>query len=410
MQERLVMDYTTLCTQSKTGQEQPVQRMQSLYQVCQQVTDGRKARGKRYELAGLLVVLVLAKLAGMESLLGASDWVKDQETRLREGLQLSWTHMPCRNTYSYALALLDSQQVNAALAAWCVRQEAESRCGEEPSRLVVQASQRHVHLAVDGKALRGTGKQAYGGEEPQKQVLHVYEVRTGTVLQQCPIATKRNEVSTLKPMLTEALCKGRILTSDAAQSYHDFGRLVQRAGGDVVLVIKDNTPLTRADLELFFEDPQADRSTWQSYAQVEKGHGRLERRSITTSPDLNEYLRRDWGEVGQVFRLQRERTIKDQHSVEVVYGWTSLPPKQCSPQRLSHLIREHWAVENRLHWRRDVTLGEDRCGVRFPPVAQMLAVLNTVVLSLMDLHQVPNVARQLRRFASHPDEALAWVL
>jgi predicted transposase YbfD/YdcC len=383
--------------------------MQSLYEVCQQVTDGRKARGKRYELAGLLVVLVLAKLAGMQSLLAASDWVKDQEELLREGLQLSWEQMPCRNTYSYALALLDSQQVNAALAAWCVRQEAESRCGEEPSRLAVQASQRHVHLAVDGKALRGTGKQAYGGEQPQKQVLHVYEAQTGIVLQQCPIATEHNEVSTLKPLLTETLCKGRLLTSDAAQSYHDFGRLVKRAGGDVIVFVKDNTPVTRADLELFFEDPEADRCTWQSYTQMEKGHGRLERRSITTSPDLNEYLRREWGEVGQVFRLQRERTIKDQHSVEVVYGWTSLSPKQCSPQRLLQLTRDHWAVENRLHWRRDVTLGEDRCGVRFPAVAQMLAVLNTLVLSLMDLHQVPNVARQLRRFASHPDEALAWV-
>ena len=114
--------------------------------------------------------------------------------------------------------------------------------------------------------------------------------------------------------------------------------------------------------------------------------------------------------MGQVFRLQRERTSKEKHSVEVVYGWTSLSQQRCSPERLSQLIRQHWAVENRLHWRRDVTLGEDDCGVRFPPVAQMLAVLNTVVLSLMDLHHIPNVARQLRRFASHPDEALAWVL
>jgi len=61
-------------------------------------------------------------------------------------------------------------------------------------------------------------------------------------------------------------------------------------------------------------------------------------------------------------------------------------------------------------FRRDVTLGEDRCGVHFPPVAQMLAVLNTVVLSLMDAHQVSNVARQIRRFASHPNVALAWLL
>ena len=94
----------------------------------------------------------------------------------------------------------------------------------------------------------------------------------------------------------------------------------------------------------------------------------------------------------------------------MVYGWTSLLPQRRSPRRLLQVIRAHWAVENRLHWRRDVTLGEDRCGVRCPPVAHMLAVLNSVVLSLMDLHQVPNVARQRRRFASHPDEALAWVL
>jgi hypothetical protein len=80
-----------------------------------------QARGKRYDVAGLLVVLVLAKLAGMQSLLGASDWVHDQEKLLRAGLQLTWTRMPCANTYSYALARLDSQQVNAALAAWFVR-------------------------------------------------------------------------------------------------------------------------------------------------------------------------------------------------------------------------------------------------------------------------------------------------
>ncbi len=117
----------------------------------------------------------------------------------------------------------------------------------------------------------------------------------GIVLHQCPIDPEHNEVSTLKPLLTEVLCKGRILTADAAQSYHDFGRLVQRAGGDVVLFIKENTPVTRADLELFFEDAQADRRTWQSFETIEKGHGRLERRHITTSPDLNDASRAGTG-------------------------------------------------------------------------------------------------------------------
>lgn len=96
--------------------------------------------------------------------------------------------------------------MNTVLAAWLVHCEAQSRCGEEPSRLVAQSSQRSVHLAIDGKALKGTGKQVYGGEDPQKHVFHVYEAQTGIVLQQCPIAVEHNEVSTLKPLLTEVLC------------------------------------------------------------------------------------------------------------------------------------------------------------------------------------------------------------
>ena len=179
----------------------------------------------------------------------------------------------------------------------------------------------------------------------------------------------------------------------------------------MVLFVTGNTQVTQVDLELFFEDEQADRRIWQCFEQIEKGHGRLARRQITTSPDLNDASRAGTGvRWDRSYARPRERTSTDKHSLEVVSGWASLSPQCCCPQRLLALIRAHWTVENRLHWRRDVTLGEDRCGVRLPPVAQMLAALNTVVLSLMDRHQVSNVARQIRRFASHPDEALVWVI
>ena len=161
--------------------------------------------------------------------------------------------MPCANTYSYALAHLDSQQVNAQIAAWFVRDFAQSRCREEPSRLLTQESKQGVHLTIDGKALKGTGKHAYGGEEPQKHLLHVYEVQTGMVLQQCPIALQHNEVSTLKPLLTEVLCKGRILTADAAQSYHEFRRFVKLAGGEVIVFIKNNTQRPERILNSFLK-------------------------------------------------------------------------------------------------------------------------------------------------------------
>src|SRR3981081_917737 len=117
------MDYTTLLPESQAGQEELPKQMQSLYEVCQQVVDGREARGKRYDLAGLLVVLVLAKLAGMKSLLGGSGWGKDQEALLREGLQLSWKRMPCANTYSYAASTSGQKTRSMPLwrPGWCAR-------------------------------------------------------------------------------------------------------------------------------------------------------------------------------------------------------------------------------------------------------------------------------------------------
>lgn len=92
------MEYTTLLEEVKKSQEPGQVEAQSLAKVCQHLVDGRAARGKRYDLAGLLLVLVLAKLAGMKSLMGASEWIKHQEDVLREMLHLSWKKMPCTNT------------------------------------------------------------------------------------------------------------------------------------------------------------------------------------------------------------------------------------------------------------------------------------------------------------------------
>ncbi len=92
------MEYTTLLPEGKEVKEEAEKATSSLYQVCQQIVDGRAAQGKQYELAALLVVLILAKLAGMKSMLGASDWIADQQEHLCQRLHLSWKRMPCANT------------------------------------------------------------------------------------------------------------------------------------------------------------------------------------------------------------------------------------------------------------------------------------------------------------------------
>src|SRR6266702_7372668 len=165
--------------------------------------------------------------------------------------------MPCANTYRYALARLDSGQVNRQLADQLMRMESESRCGQEPSRLYWDGGQkRHQHLAVDGKVLRGTGEVVYDAAlgSVQQHVLGVYEVETGIVLEQVPIAEKGSEVSTFQRLMSASLIQGRVVTADALQSSRPFCQAIRNWKGDYILIIKDNVPTVRADLELFFSD------------------------------------------------------------------------------------------------------------------------------------------------------------
>lgn len=140
---------------------------------------------------------------------------------------------------------------------------------------------------------------------------------------------------------------------------------------------------------------------------MDKGHGRVERRTLTATPLLNAYLRQQgWPDVGQVFRLERSRTVRGKTSVEVAYGITSLSPRQASPERLLALVRSHWRIENSLHWMRDVTLGEDACQARCGSTPQVLAALRNLVLRLLKRIEAPSRAAALRRLASLPHLAL----
>ena len=133
---------------------------------------------------------------------------------------------------------------------------------------------------------------------------------------------------------------------------------------------------------------------------------------MTCSPDLNDWFGKDWEGIEQVFRLERTVQILKTGRVrhEVVYGLSSLSMQQAPLQRLLQLIRGHWGIENRLHHRRDVSLGKDACQSRTGPVPSLLAQLNSTVLSLMDQAGVRNVARQMRYFDAHVEQALALLL
>jgi predicted transposase YbfD/YdcC len=109
----------------------------------------------------------------------------------------------------------------------------------------------------------------------------------------------------------------------------------------------------------------------------------------------------------QGFELRRERTVGGKTTVEVVYGITSLSGEQADAKRLLGLVRDHWKVENCLHYVRDVTLGEDGSRVRKGSAPQVLAAVRNVVIHLLAGVDASSNAAAIRRLNNHPEEALA---
>jgi hypothetical protein len=137
---------------------------------------------------------------------------------------------------------------------------------------------------------------------------------------------------------------------------------------------------------------------------VEKGHGRIERRTLRTTTILT--LHQKWPGLAQGFELVRERTEKGKTTREVSYGVTSLRPERADAKRLLGLVREHWRIENGLHYVRDVTLGEDACRVRKGSAPQVLAALRNAVVHLWSGVEAESRAGAAEQLNARPHEAL----
>ena len=148
----------------------------------------------------------------------------------------------------------------------------------------------------------------------------------------------------------------------------------------------------------------------QTASTADKGHGRLEKRTLTSTTSLSSgkvpYV--DWPHLGQCFKLVRERTLNGKTTTETVFGITSLNRERADAARLLKLVRAHWSVEALFHVR-DVTFGEDACRARTGAAPAVLSALRNAAITLLDQHHVVNKAARLRRHAAHPDEALALI-
>lgn len=141
---------------------------------------------------------------------------------------------------------------------------------------------------------------------------------------------------------------------------------------------------------------------------IDKAHGRVEKREIWTTTELNDYL--EFPHVGQAFSIKRERRLQSsgKTTTEIFHGITSLPPKKAGPERLMAMVRNHWTIENRVHWVRDVTFDEDRCRIR-KGGALLMASLRNAAISLLRIAGARFIAPALRHCARMGKQVLRMI-
>ena len=152
------------------------------------------------------------------------------------------------------------------------------------------------------------------------------------------------------------------------------------------------------------EDLRVASPAGQVATTIEKGHGRIEKRTLRTTTILTKH--QDWAGLKQGFELVRERTVQGKTTVEVVHGITSLSPQRAGAKRLLELSRGHWGIENKLHYKRDVTMGEDASRVRKGGAPQVMAALRNSIIHVLSDGVAPSLASAMRTMGNCLSQAL----
>lgn len=384
------------CTTSETTKNGMVFALDSLVAHLHQISDPRKDQGKRYELPVMLVLLILAKLGGEDTLKGMSEWVKLRQKSLVELLSLKRDSVPHQTTYERLLVKLDEDEVERVIGHFFAQQR-----------------QANMTITIDGKVLRGTIPE---GETQGTHLLAAYLPDQGVVLMQMEVDRKANEISAAPQLLETIDLRDCVITGDAMFTQRDLCEQIVLAGGDYVLPVKANqSKMLETIAEVFVPAPVSAGHSRVDLPEacvqtLSSGHGRIEYRYLTVSSQLNNYL--DWPHLGQVFRLQRvvQRQKTNKITYQVIFGVSSLTTDGCSPQHLMALVRDHWQIENRLHYVRDVTFREDACTIRETKRQRILACINNLVIGLIRQCDFNFVPEARRFFSLHFDQAFALLV
>ena len=378
----------------------------SLAAAFAHVPDPRRARSVTYALPAILTLAVVAILSNRLSVLAIAEWGEGQAPDLLRTLGFPDGRTPCQSTLQRLFSKLDGTALSTALSAHFA-----------PAVIPVPAREGEglQGVAIDGKAQRGRLPFQDGGCPVHALTAYCHE--HGLVLAHEPIkqGVEKSEAElTVAPALVARIAwPGRVLTGDALFCQRALCRQVLAAGGDYLLLVKENQPTLFDDIRLLF-DPPADMDALplldrREARTLDRGHGRQnDVRHLVASTDLTDYL--DWPGLAQVCRLERIWHEHGEVKRALHYGITSLRPETGTPDRLLALKRGHWAIENGLHRVKDVTLGEDQSLIHQRQGPTVMALLRDAAVNLLHRAGVYQVAARLRYHSQHPSAPVALLL
>ena len=322
--------------------------------------DPRTGNAGLHDFHEILMIALCTILCGGQNGVDMAEFAKAKEPFLRGFLKLAHG-VPSHDTFSRVFRQLDPDQFRAAFQRF----------------MAAFSEQCQGVVAIDGKVLRRSFDRA-----SRKSALHMVSAwgcEQRMVLAQVAADAKSNEITAIPKLLAMLSLKGTIVTTDALNCQRAICQQIVERGGDYVLALKENQPSLHADTVLLLNDPACRITTAKPV--VDADHGRIETRIASVCADiavLKEVHR--WPGLAAIGKVVRTRETAAKTSTETAYYVLS---KDLTPERFNEVVRSHWGVENRLHWRLDVVMNEDQSRTRLGNGPHNMAVLRHLALNVM---------------------------
>lgn len=346
---------------------------ESLYDEFKEIETEAGHNGYWYSISDVLVLLVCGMLCGLRSVDDIHDWAKSAPSRKFLEKEFGITRILCRAQFYNILRLVDAEKFKQGFARWMQR----ALCGSMTGKTV----------AIDGKTVCSTNKLAR-----DESVLHIAsaiisDLKLVIGSQEC--GTKTGEITAFRELIEMLDVSGTMVVADALHCNQKSAKAVIDAEADYLFVVKDNVPVVKADIELFFQTETAPREQTK-----EKNGGRLESRTAYTCNEI-EFIRgkENFQNISCIGAIHREfENIKHGNKSSEWHYYIS--SASLTPKELLCHARLEWAVES-MHWLLDVHFAEDKTAVWDMNVQKILNTVRKIALNLIrvfrDTHYPPRV-------------------